>query len=114
MIALLLIGANWIVEEKLFHLYYLNPIQVVGWEGTWATSVYFCLLIIFQFIPCHFDSICRYGTIEDSIQALYEWGQNYWICIFSFALIIWTALFNITDVAVTKYASSAQRATVDT
>ena len=100
-------------EEKLFGIYYLNPIEVVGWEGLWGSIMYVFLLIIFQFIPCHNTKICRYGVIEDTIHAFYEWGQNNWLWIFAIMLIIWTALFNIFNVAVTKFASAAQRSTVD-
>jgi hypothetical protein len=35
-VALLFIGGNWISEEKLFSIYYLDPIEVVGWEGFWG------------------------------------------------------------------------------
>lgn len=112
-IGLLFIGGNWIAEEKLFKIYYFEPIEMVGWEGFWGTCVYTVLLVIFQFIPCHTDKICRYGTVEDSIHAFYEFGRNNWLWIFSMMLIFWTALFNIFNVAVTKFASGAQRSTVD-
>ena len=113
-IALLFIGGNWIAEEKLFGLYYLHPIEVVGWEGFWGACMYSVLLVIFQFIPCHNDKICLYGTVEDTLHAFYEWGLNNWLWVFAILLVIWTAVFNIFNVAVTKYASAAQRSTVDT
>lgn len=113
-VALLFIGGNWISEEKLFGIYYLNPIEVVGWEGLWGSLMYIILLVIFQFIPCQNDKICKYGTIEDIPQAFYEFGQNYWIWMLQSGVILWTAIFNIFNVAVTKYASAAQRSTVDT
>mmetsp|Transcript_6702 Transcript_6702/g.5832 ORF Transcript_6702/g.5832 Transcript_6702/m.5832 type:complete len:156 (-) Transcript_6702:504-971(-) len=50
-IALHFIGGNWIAEEKLFGIYYLNPIEVVGWEGLFGTTMYMVILVIFEFIP---------------------------------------------------------------
>jgi drug/metabolite transporter (DMT)-like permease len=112
-VGLLFIGGNWISQEKLFEIYYLEPMEMVGWEGFWGTSIYTVIVIIFQFIPCPTDKICRYDTLEDSIHAFYEFGQNNWLWIFSMLLILWTALFNFFDVSVTKFASGAQRSTVD-
>ncbi|CAI2368756.1 unnamed protein product [Moneuplotes crassus] len=113
-VALLFIGGNWISEEILFQFYYLHPIEVVGWEGFWGALMYCFILIGFQFIPCHNTKICRYGVMEDTIHAFYEFGQNNLLWMFAILLIVWTALFNIFNVAVTKYASAAQRSTVDT
>ena len=75
--------------------------------------MYFFLLIFFQFIPCYNSKISRYGVLEDTIHAFYEFGQNNLLWIFAILLIFWTALFNIFNVAVTKFASAAQRSTVD-
>ena len=50
-VGLLFIGGNWISEEKIFSVFYLNPISVVGWEGFWGACTYAILLVIFQFVP---------------------------------------------------------------
>mmetsp|Transcript_22676 Transcript_22676/g.26036 ORF Transcript_22676/g.26036 Transcript_22676/m.26036 type:complete len:135 (+) Transcript_22676:368-772(+) len=51
LVAQLFSGGHFIVEEKLFHGYYLHPLRVVGWEGFWGVLIYAVLLVIFQFIP---------------------------------------------------------------
>ena len=37
----------FIVEEKLLGNYYLNPLNVVGWEGIFGFGIYLVLLVIF-------------------------------------------------------------------
>jgi drug/metabolite transporter (DMT)-like permease len=39
-------GTQFIVEEKLFENYYLDPFKVVGLEGMWGTIYYLILLPI--------------------------------------------------------------------
>lgn len=66
------------------------------------------------FIPCDNQDICPYGKVEDTPQAFYEFGQNNWIWVFAFGSSLSIAFFNGFGVAVTKYASAAQRSTIDT
>ena len=67
-----------------------------------------------QFIPCNDENICPYGKVEDTPQAFYEMGENGWILAFGLGTILTIAAFNALGVAVTKYASAAQRSTIDT
>ena len=67
-----------------------------------------------QFIPCKNEDICPYGTLEDTPQAFYEFGQNNWIWVFGVGTSFSIAFFNAFGVAITKYASAAQRSTIDT
>ena len=41
-------GTMFIVEEKLFSNYYLDPLKVVGWEGVNGLGIYIVILIIAQ------------------------------------------------------------------
>jgi drug/metabolite transporter (DMT)-like permease len=113
-IAQLFAGGLFISEEKLLGDYYLHPLKVVGWEGFWGSFIFMFLLMIFQFIPCHIDSICPHGTLEDTPQALYEMGRNPVILVYGLGVVFSIAFFNGLGVAVTKYASAAQRSTIDT
>jgi drug/metabolite transporter (DMT)-like permease len=112
-VAQLFSGGHFITEEKLFHNYYLHPLKVVGWEGFWGVIIYICILIILQFIHCNSENICPHGTIEDTPQALREWAQNSLLWITTIFYIISVACFNCLGVSITKYASAAQRSTID-
>lgn len=60
------------VEEKILGNYYLNPMQVVGWEGFFGFVYYMIALPILQFIPCKIPEngeFCAFGHIEDSVIA---------------------------------------------
>lgn len=107
-------GGLMISEEKLLGNYYLHPMKVVGWEGFWGCFIYIILLFIMQFIPCNMADLCPYGTLEDTPQAFYEMGQNPLIWVYGLGVIFSIAFFNSFGVAVTKYASAAQRSTIDT
>lgn len=107
-------GGLMISEEKLLGNYYLHPLKVVGWEGFWGCTIYIILLIIMYFIPCSNTNVCPYGRVEDVPQAFYEMGQNPLIAVYGIGVIFSIAFFNAFGVAVTKYASAAQRSTIDT
>uniref|UniRef100_A0A7S3N6J9 Solute carrier family 35 member F6 n=1 Tax=Euplotes harpa TaxID=151035 RepID=A0A7S3N6J9_9SPIT len=107
-------GGLMITEEKLLGNYYLHPLKVVGWEGFWGCFIYIILLFIMQFIPCHNDGVCPYGKVEDTPQAFYEMGDNAWIWVLGLGSVFSIAFFNAFGVSVTKYASAAQRSTIDT
>ena len=107
-------GGLMISEEKLLGNYYLHPLKVVGWEGFWGCLIYLILLTIFQFIKCGNADICPHGRLEDTPRAFREMGNNPWILAFGLGSILSIAFFNAFGVAVTKYASAAQRSTIDT
>lgn len=44
-------GLTMITEEKLFRVYYIHPLEMVGWEGAWGLIIYAFILIILQFTP---------------------------------------------------------------
>ena len=106
-------GCHMVTEEKLFHDYYLHPLKLVGWEGLWGILIYSCLLVIFQFIKCSNVDVCPHGTIENVPEALREWGLNSALWITTIFYIISVASFNCLGVTITKYASAAQRSTID-
>jgi drug/metabolite transporter (DMT)-like permease len=107
-------GGQFVTEEKLFADYYLHPLRVVGWEGAWGTLIYLILLVIFQFIPCgNNKDFCPHGTLEDTPAALREWGKEPVLWITTIFFVISIASFNSVGVTITKYASSAQRSTID-
>ncbi|TNV73496.1 hypothetical protein FGO68_gene681 [Halteria grandinella] len=104
----------YVVEEKLLGSYQLDPLKVVGLEGMWGCLMWAVLLPLFQQIPCHIDALCPYGTLEDSVRAVHDFEANHNLIYLSVGVLFTMALFNGFGVTVTKHASSAQRATIDT
>ena len=107
-------GINMVAEEKLFRVFYIHPLQMVGWEGFWGMLIYAVILVILQFIPCPSKDICAFETIEDTPQALYSFTQNYWIWVLLIGSLLSITVYNSTNVAVTKYANCVQKSTINT
>lgn len=82
-------------------------------EGFWGCCVFGVLLPIFQNINCT-GELCHGGKLEDSLAAIKEFQSNHILMYQSLCNIITIAGFNVTGVMITKYASAAQRSTVDT
>lgn len=112
-------GVQFITEEKILADYYLDPFQIVGTEGMWGLAVYMLLLPLMQYIRCGYPggsglaSLCDYGNLENSAFAYYQIGINKGIIGFYIGYMISIAAFNSFGIATTKYASAAQRSTVD-
>lgn len=106
-------GTQFISEEKILSGYYLDPLLVVGLEGFWGCLYYAILLPIFSNINCD-GPLCHNGKLEDFKAAWHSMGEHPELIAQSVGIIFSISFFNASGVAVTKYASAAQRATVDT
>ena len=106
-------GGQFVVEEKLLSGNNLDPLLVVGLEGFWGCLVFAFLLPMFQKIECD-NALCHNGRLEDSLGAFQDYQNNPILYVQSILNIITIAGFNVTGVMITKYASAAQRSTVDT
>jgi len=106
-------GGLMISEEKLLSGYYLDPLMVVGLEGFWGLLCYSVLLPIFQNWKCT-GQLCPDGVLEDTHLAFQQMGINHRLILQSVGIIVSIACFNATGVTITKYASAAQRSTIDT
>lgn len=74
-----------------------------------------CILLpIFQQIECTDKDLCPYGRLEDTMQAFRDYAANPVLIYLSVSVLFTMSFFNGFGVAVTKNASSAQRATIDT
>lgn len=106
-------GGQFVTEEKLLGDKVLDPLYVVGFEGFWGCCVFAILLPIFQHIECY-GELCHNGRLEDTLSALQEFQEHPILIAQSACNILTIAGFNLTGVMITKYASAAQRSTVDT
>ena len=114
-------GTMFISEEFLFRGYYMEPFFAVGTEGMWGNSIYLILLPIMQKLKCGdqtdpqgLELMCNYGYLENSSFMFYQMSQNYWIIFTCFLTIFVVAGYNALGISVTKYASAANRSTIDT
>lgn len=107
-------GGQFVTEEKFLSGYYLDPMYVVGLEGMFGCIYYSILLPIFQNVDCTTDGMCTEGKIENSRNAFDQMKANPVIIVIAIGIIVSIGCFNVTGVATTKYASAAQRSTVDT
>lgn len=106
-------GLQFISEEKILSGYYLDPLLIVGLEGFWGCLYFSILLPIFQHVKCD-GALCNGGYLEDSMTAFRQMKEFPSMIVMSFGIIVSIGCFNATGVAITKYASAAQRSTVDT
>lgn len=108
-------ATQFVIEEKLFDGYYLDPLFCVGMEGFFGCCYFAILLPIFQFVPCTLDGVCGdRGVIDDSALAFQQLARYPSVLLCSLGIILSISTFNATGQAITKYASAAQRSTVDT
>lgn len=112
MIASILVqGCQYIVEEKLLGSYYLSPMKAVGWEGITGVILFAILLPILQFIPCE-NQICNNGRVENTKVAFQFIANSPALIIYLILNIIFVGAMNGLGMVVTKYASAANRVTL--
>lgn len=64
------LGGFLISEEIIFKKIKINPLLVVGIEGSIGVLVYLIVLPILYLIPCDFEGICINGRVEDGYTAI--------------------------------------------
>lgn len=83
----------------------------------WGTLYYCILLPVFQHIPCESEDLCTPPVLEnskDAFQTLFADNDASRFCLaMGIGTIFSIAFFNVIGVSITKYASAAQRSTVD-
>lgn len=118
MISQLFAGTMFVVEEKLLSQYYLDPFKIVGTEGMWGVLYYLIALPIMQSIQCGgktgLGSLCNFGYLENSSYAFYQMSVDSTIIWLAIGMMASIAIFNVCGITTTKYASAAQRSTIDT
>ena len=87
----------------------------------WGLTYYLMLLPIFQMVTCGnqqdpqgFGVLCSYGYLENSAFAFYQLGHSAQATTLVILTVVDIAFYNSLGIACTKFASAAQRCTIDT
>ena len=104
----LFISLQLISEEKILHGYSLDPFFLVGMEGFWGLVYFAISLPILQHIQVNGK------PVEDSMLAFQQLGDHKQLLIEALCIVLSIGSFNVCGICVTKYASAAQRSTIDT
>ena len=107
------------MEEKLLSNYYLDPFLIVGTEGMWGIAYYMGVLPLMQLKTCGYSGgalagMCNFGYLENSAYGFQQMVDNKILILQTAGSICSIAAFNSFGIATTKYASAAQRSTIDT
>ena len=106
-------AAGFILEEKLMKdTERLDPILIVGCEGSSACVMWIIILAVFQFIPCQSDSFCTNHRLEDSYGAWLDYEANLVLLWQSLAIVILIPFSSICGVTTTKRGSASKRITI--
>jgi hypothetical protein len=105
----------YVSEESLLNKYYLEPFELVGWEGFWGTILYVIAIPILNIIPCPYNPVgyekdlCAGEYIEDFPLFINE-ATYKWQLVLAIVIVMFTkALSNSFGVTVTKNVSSVAR-----
>jgi hypothetical protein len=126
-LAQIFVAFQFVIEEKFMKNYNCHPLKAVGWEGVWGSSLFLLVLIIFQNIKCPdpvnnqwnwSSALCTKNDsneyrLEDSFFAIRQIASNSVLLFYSILFTISIAVFNFVGITVTKIASSASRAVID-
>ncbi len=118
-------ASMFITEEKLLKKFNCHPLKVVGSEGCWGVCIYYIVLFIFYQLRCENwpknlkDGICIENLngelrFEDAPFAILQILCDYKLDCILLLYISSIAVFNLSGLLVTKYASSTSRTVVDT
>lgn len=64
-IAMLIQGGMFVIEEAYFRKYTVTSTQTVGFEGVFGSFMYLPILLLSQFIPCSNKIICPDGKLDN-------------------------------------------------
>lgn len=111
-LAQLIVATQMVVEEKFLSAYEVPPLQVVGWEGLWGLTILSGVLGIMYVVPTTGTPLCSPNTdangvaftdgacnhVEDTYDALVQFGNNKLIILFTVLNLFSIAFFNFFGV----------------
>ena len=114
MLSLVTNGVIFVSEEKIFSVYHLEPMQVVGIEGTWGLLLCFIFIPIFNYVTLSPDTpmgIMHNGQkYIERVDIYFEQVANSGILMVAcIGALFSIAFFNFFGVSVTKNVSALAR-----
>lgn len=105
-------------EQRLFTLYYVEPLKMVGFEGLFGILYSFVGIAVMSFIKCTFGAdycVCDNGSqyLESPTAYFREIGENKILIFYAIFLIIAAGIFNAIGGYVTKIISGLGRSVLD-
>ncbi|KAI9754641.1 MAG: hypothetical protein M4579_004604 [Chaenotheca gracillima] len=105
-------ATQFVLEEWILERYALEPLKVVGWEGTFGFLVTVIGMFILHFTVGVTDA-GRYGYF-DAVEGWREMTHNKEVAISSLFVMISIGGFNFFGLSVTRTVSATSRSTIDT
>ncbi|KAF2020598.1 MFS general substrate transporter [Aaosphaeria arxii CBS 175.79] len=99
-------ATQFVLEEKIMEKYDMEPIKVVGWEGTFGFLITLLIMIIL-----HFSIGTGYFNAREG---LYQMTHYRAIAVSSVLIMISIGGFNFFGLSVTRTVSATSRSTIDT
>jgi len=117
-VSLLFNGVFYVSEEKIFQIYHMDPLEVVGTEGCWGLILYAIALPILSTMTCTLSGgVCVVyegkSTFESPALYFHQIANSAGLAVLVIAGIFTIAVFNVAGVNVTKHISSLARSIID-
>ncbi|GHJ85303.1 hypothetical protein NliqN6_1705 [Naganishia liquefaciens] len=101
-------ATQFVVEEKIFSVYQVEPLQAVGLEGFWGFSV---ILLAMPLLHYAFATTSPYFDMPRGWHQIVDHPR---VLATSVAICFSIAAFNLCGLGVTKAVSASARSTIDT
>jgi len=85
----------------------LEPMELLGIEGIWATLMWIVALTAFQFIPCSNTTFCSNNRLENTYGAWLDYGANPMLIWWSIAIFIVIPFSSFNGVTIAKRGSTS-------
>lgn len=105
-------ATQFVLEEWILERSDVEPIVVVGWEGTFGFAVTVLGMIVLHFAVGRTDA-GRYGPF-DMVEGWRQLTHNRAVALSSFAIMVSIGGFNFFGLSVTRTVSATSRSTIDT
>jgi len=105
-------ASQFVIEESIMEKYELDPLKVVGWEGTFG--MIFTLVIMGILHAAVGQTDAGRGGYFDAREGFYEIFHHRAIAVSSVLIMISIGGFNFFGLSVTRQISATSRSTIDT
>ncbi|KAK8076575.1 hypothetical protein PG994_003847 [Apiospora phragmitis] len=105
-------ATQFVLEEWILERSAIDPINVVGWEGSFGLIATLIIMLVMHFAVGQTDA-GRYGMF-DMVEGLNQMFEHKAVLISSFMIMISIGGFNFFGLSVTRSVSATSRSTIDT